>query len=360
MHLRLIEAENFRNLEKLSIQPQAGINFIYGSNGSGKTNLLEAIHFLGRARSFRSAQNSQLIKHGEPQFTLFAELVKTSHQTIKIGAQRNSSQHQFKVAGQMVRRSSELSTIIPLQVIEPGLHYLLDAGPEHRRRFLEWGVFHVEHDYGAVSSRYRQALNQRNAAIKVRLPAAQIRQWDRALLEYAVRLDSLRHNYLQQLMSFVTQLPYFSELSQSCSFEYYPGWSKEKELAQCLTEQLDSDRQRGFTQSGPHRADIRIKVGADKARDVLSRGQQKLLIAILMLSQCQLIGQHIGSGPIILIDDLVAELDVENQCRFMEFVQATQCQALITATQRKELERTGKGMSYAMFHVEHGQVRRTV
>lgn len=360
MRLHLLEAENFRNLEKLAIQPSRGINFIYGLNGSGKTSLLEAIYFLGRARSFRSSSNQQLIAHGKDHFLLFAELDTSQQKRIKMGARRDHAQHQFKVAGQTIRRSSELTSILPLQIIEPGLHELLDSGPEFRRRFLDWGVFHVEHDYGAVSQSYRQALNQRNAALKARLPQRQIKQWDKALVEYGMKLDAARKRYLEELMVFITELPYFAELSRMCSFDYYPGWNLQKGLAEALEEQLSTDLQRGFTQSGPHRADIRIKSGKEKARDILSRGQQKLLVAILLLAQCQFIANREGERPVILIDDLVAELDAVNQRRFLEFVEDSGCQAFITATSRDDLVRLGEGMSYGMFHVEHGQVRQTI
>jgi len=127
-----------------------------------------------------------------------------------------------------------------------------------------------------------------------------------------------------------------------------------------LAEHFKSDMERGFTQLGPHRADLRIHIGKQNAKNVLSRGRQKLLISSLLVTQCQIIKQQLGKDVILLVDDLVSELDLDGQKRFINLVAESQVQAFITATERELLQKACGDLPYRMFHVEHGYIRQVI
>jgi DNA replication and repair protein RecF len=141
------------------------------------------------------------------------------------------------------------------------------------------------------------------------------------------------------------------ELHYSC------GWDTEKEYSQYLSDNRDKDAQRGFTQAGAHRADLKVKVGSLAAADVLSRGQQKLLVAALRLSQGKLLQQQTGRKTIYLVDDLPAELDKRHRDRFVAALCATGSQVFITCVDVDDLVAAyAERDQPAMFHVEHGRV----
>jgi DNA replication and repair protein RecF len=361
MYLHTLEATNFRNFENIAITPLNGVNLVYGMNGSGKSSLLEAIYFLARGKSFRQHKPAVLIKNGTESFTLFAKIAsETNAATQKLGVTRDQRLTQFKLNGFYINQASTLANVLPVQLIEPKLHHLLEEGPEYRRRFLEWGVFHVEPRYDQEWKRYSRNLAQRNAALKAHLPDKQIRQWEQGLISSAKEIDQMRRKYLHDLFEFMNEATGFEAITKKCRFDYYPGWTKGQALEGVLSNGLASDKERGFTQAGPHRADIRIKIGQERAKDVLSRGQQKLLITLLLLNQCRILKQCLDKDVVILVDDLLAELDRPNQLKFMSLLRDTGCQVFVTATTRHDLEQVCEGYPYRMFHVEHGCISQVV
>lgn len=360
MHLHSLEVRNFRNLNNFIFTPSTGINLIYGKNASGKSSLLEAIYFLGTGKSFRNSKTNCLIQEGQPQFTIFGQLLNDAGQSIKAGVQRNSSLTTIKINGDFIRNASTLANLIPTQIIGPSLHQIINDGPEFRRRFIEWGVFHVEPRYEVIWKQYGRNLAQRNAALKSRLPDSQIREWDHGLERAALEVDQMRKTYIETLFNKTTTNMEFDVLLSGCNFDYFQGWSKASSYLDCLTDHFQSDKERGFTQMGPHRADLRIRIGNKNAKDVLSRGRQKLLISSLLLTQCQLINQLLGKDVILLVDDLVSELDQDGQKRFIHMVASTRLQAFITATDVEVLQAACNEIPYRMFHVEHGNIRQVI
>ena len=361
MGLSTLSVSHFRNITQASLRFHPDFNLVVGPNGSGKTSFLEAIYSLGRGRSFKTTNSDKLVQHGQSGFVVSA-LIATDGYEQRLGIAREGRKTSIRYAGSRVQRASQLSEILPLQIIEPGLHAFFDQGPEIRRRFLEWGVFHVEPRYEPAWRTYRRVLLQRNAALKAHWQKPAIQQWDGLLVEAAMEIDSLRQKYLGQLRSFIQQFSQRHKLTfmADISIEYHRGWRKDSELAVLLNDSLDSDLDRGFTQSGPHRADIRIKLGKSLARDILSRGQQKLFITLLFIAQAMLLKTVKGRRPLLLFDDLAAELDADSRAVLFDVLKSAGCQVFVTAMTVEALAVKGLVEDGFVFHVEHGNIEQVV
>ncbi|MBL1276081.1 MAG: DNA replication/repair protein RecF [Ectothiorhodospiraceae bacterium] len=357
MAIQHLEIHNLRNLSSVSLKPQPGLNFIFGPNGSGKTSILEAIHCLGRGKSFRTHKTNHLIQEGCDSFSVIGKVLQHGRNTT-IGMERKTGNSNIRLAGQAIARSSELSEVLPVAVLDPGLHRLIEEGPDLRRRFLDWGVFHVKHGFSSVWNAYRRILSQRNAALRLGWTKSAIAHWDQELVVTGKQLDEARQSYLSELLVFVDRsLERYPSIA-NVKITYQQGWRAGTDFSTYLSDQFDSDRERGFTQFGPHRADIKIRVGGSDARDFLSRGRQKLLVANLILSQCRQITAQ-DTCPVILVDDLPAELDTNTRALLIQTLQETQAQIFITATDPGLFDLHGldiQGLEYGMFHVEHGEV----
>ena len=356
MAIAQLEISHFRNLEQVSLFPSPKLNIILGKNGSGKTSLLEAINFLGSARSFRTPHSKHLISFGREQFVLFAKLA-VADVPVSIGIAKDKDRMSIKIANQVVCNSSALAELLPVQVINPDVHKLLEDGPRYRRRFIEWGVFHVKQNYFGMWQQCRHILKQRNAALKQNLPSKEIRHWDIALVEISEQLTTLRQQYLVSLQPFLDDLMQKIKGLPDISIRLEKGWPKSKTLEEALKETIESDKQKGFTQYGPHRADLKILIGSMEAKHVVSRGQQKLVTALMKVAQTQYLeNEERGATPVLLIDDLPAELDQDYREDLMKEIAGLRSQVFVTATDRSLLEIARTPNSGKVFHVEHGKV----
>ncbi len=361
MELTQLKVSNFRNITQATLELHPALNFIIGDNASGKTSLLEAIYSLGRGRSFKTANSDKLIQRGKSAFTVTSS-VDVDGKKLHLGIHRANKKTRIRFSGQSIQKASHLSDILPLQIIEPGLHSFFEQGPEVRRRFLEWGVFHVEPRYEPAWRTFRRVLLQRNAALKSRWQQPEVKEWDSLLVESAAEIDEMRRLYLDQIISF---LNVFSEkhaidFLRDIDIEYHQGWKRGLQLDEALAATFGADQDRGFTQCGPHRADIRIKIGKDYGKDILSRGQQKLFINLLFVAQSILLRDVSGKCPLILIDDLAAELDISSKAVLKDVLVSTDCQTFITATSMAVFGVDVSGLSHAVFHVEHGDIQQMV
>ena len=165
MSLAELRIENLRCIESAALEFSPELNLIAGENGAGKTSILEAIFLLGRGRSFRTRNSERLIRHGQPKLTVFGRTDDAPPKVagIEIAADGGT---RARINGENARSLLELSGVVPVQAIDPEIHKLVDQGPERRRRWLDWLVFHVEPTFGLAWARYNRALKQRNAALK--------------------------------------------------------------------------------------------------------------------------------------------------------------------------------------------------
>lgn len=363
MALTRLNVTGVRNLKPVTLYPSPRINLISGSNGSGKTSLLEAIHILGLARSFRSTRLQPVIQYDLASCTVYGELVNTAGSRRVLGITRDTeANYQLRIDGRTGTATAELAQVLPLQLINPDSFRLLEGAPKLRRQFLDWGVFHVEHQFLATWQRLQRALKQRNSLLRRgRIDRSLLAVWDAELVIAGEEIDRYRQGYIAALkpifQSTLAQLVQIDDLTLS----YSRGWDKERGLAEVLAGQVERDQQLGHTQSGPQRADLRLRIGGLNAVDVLSRGQQKLVVSALKIAQGLLLNRlGYGRDCIYLVDDLPSELDQTHRYALCQLLASLECQVFITCVEVEQLANCwSQDTPLAMFHVEHGDIIQT-
>ena len=331
----------------------ARCNLICGPNASGKTSLLEAIYFLGRARSFRVSRNETLIRRGATAFTTTGRLTRGQRRHV-LGLSYRSAGLEARLDSRPVSGIAELATLFPVQAIDPELHQLIEEGPQHRRRYLDWGVFHVEPRFVDIWQRFQRALRQRNAALRDHAALNVVRIWDADVIDAGTQVAQARSRYLEGLRP---QVRAMGErlLGQPIELHLAQGWATERSLAEALDRSWVQDSERGTTHAGPHRADLQVRLKGEPARAGVSRGQQKLIAAAMLLGQLRCDAEHGSSTAALLIDDPAAELDAGSLDRLLQEIQALPLQLFVTALDGKNESLNGIHAA-KRFHVEHGEL----
>lgn len=342
MLLKEISISHFRNLVSVQLfLPEQGYCVISGSNGSGKTSILEAIYALSCGKSFRTSDAEQLIQNSQDHFTLFAtlqgEVTCLGGGRINIGAQRNRD---GKVQARCMSESakfSDIARLLPARVISPIESYtLINGGPEQRRRFLDWGMFHVKHSYWGELQKLHRILKQKNAALKMRCSEAELLQWNRMLAEVSYLIDAMRQEYMKQLKQIFVKYQEKLLSIQRVVLTYYSGWENSSiDILTQLTAISKQERQLGHCLLGPHRAEIRLETSHGLCKDQLSRGRQKTLAIALYLAQGELLFAEKGKHPLYMIDDFSSELDTEAQELLLNSLNPQEKQIIITLLDQK-------------------------
>ncbi|MDC0403471.1 DNA replication/repair protein RecF [Porticoccaceae bacterium] len=363
MHISRLDLFALRNLADVRLQCNPHSNILYGQNGSGKTSLLEGLSLLSRARSFRQRDSKTLINYQAQELVVSARCEPASAefvQTYTLGIKRpRTGSAQARCNGQPVASALDLSSLLPLQIIEPQSFSLLEGGPLQRRQFIDWGVFHVEQGYKAHWRAYQRGLKQRNELLRRgRISDELLAPWSAIVAEHGTALGCFREDYLAVLAPLVTeQLSRYGALGD-VTLAYQPGWSVEyANLLEALVASQDRDRRRGMTTVGPHRGELRVLVAGRVASEVLSRGEIKLLVYALKLAQAQFYAKKCGEPCVLAIDDLPAELDYRHRGEVLAAVAALKGQSFITGVDRADFSPFHREIgSASMFHVEHGAV----
>ena len=352
MALVSFNCSDFRCLASVELSLSAGNNLIVGPNASGKTSILEAIAYLGRGRSFRGAGLRELLRHGEEAFVLVGR-VDNGIREIALGVRNSRQGMEVRADGEKRRSAASLAEALPLQVIDPEVHDLVAGGPENRRRYIDWGAFHVEHGYLETWRKYRRSLKQRNAGLRSGANAETLAGWDQALAAQGEAVDSARRRMVDKVRASLSSIG-AALLGSAFDIEYVQGWPAGKTLSASLSESVERDLQLGSTQYGPHRGDLKLIYDEKQARKLVSRGQQKLLACAMILAAADVVQAHLGHPLLLLLDDPAAELDQQAVGRLMAAVETLECQVVATTLDR---DRVLFSTPPSVFHVEHGVVQ---
>jgi DNA replication and repair protein RecF len=350
--IQAFTAQNFRCLESIEVEIDPRYTLICGPNASGKTSVLEAVAYLGRGKSFRGSQTSNLIRHGEQAFVLFGR-VEIGGRVVGVGARNSRDGLEVRIDGENEAGAAALAAALPLQVIDPAVHHLVSGGPDERRRFLDWIAFHVEPDYLGLWRRFRRTLKQRNAALKDPAARTGLAAWDAEFIALGEEVDATRRRVLEASLA-ALEGQGAALLGSSVGFRYASGWSADRSLGEALADNAERDRLHGSTHIGPHRADLRLSYDERQARRLVSRGQQKLLASAMILAAAETAQAALNQRLLLLLDDPAAELDRESLGRLMAQVEALGSQVIATSLEVSALQFPQKP---AMFHVEHGALR---
>lgn len=247
---------------------------------------------------------------------------------------------------------------------EPGSHALVDGPSEGRRRYLDWGLFHVEReerggDFLQHWRRHARALKQRNALLRLRRPDSQLDAWEQELAQAGEALTTQREAHVARLQ------PHLDAMVEALlpgagagQLSLAPGWRRQElSLLDALLLSRDRDLAQGHTSVGPHRADLRLDLRDLPGRDGLSRGQAKLAALALLLAQAAHLASLDGHWPVLQLDDLASELDRHHQLRVLQALHASGAQVLVTGTEPPAVLQA-LDAPIAWFHVEHGGLER--
>jgi DNA replication and repair protein RecF len=354
MTLRRVQVSDFRCLQSAELHFDPHFSLISGPNASGKTSLLEAIYLLGRGRSFRTRRLDKLIRAGSERFNIFGEAERDGHRT-GLGVEGSASGIRARLAGQRASSLAELAEALPVQIIDPEVHRLIEEGPSRRRRFLDWGVFHVEHGFMDQWQRFHRALKQRNAALKARQPRPLVSTWDPELIKLGESIHNARLRYIHRLNASAAGIAR-NLLGGELDLGYRPGWPRDQSLEEALVHSGSHDQEAGLTQVGPHRAELLIRLDGAPVKDRISRGQQKLLAAALLIAQLSFFTAEGAVRPTLLLDDPAAELDGSRLLELIREVSRQTVQLIVTSLQA---EFTAFGSPGRHYQVQAGVVTET-
>ncbi|MHB8815852.1 MAG: DNA replication/repair protein RecF [Steroidobacteraceae bacterium] len=357
MILSELTVRNVRCIEQAELSLHPGRNLIWGGNGSGKTSLLEGMFLLGRGRSFRTRNSERLIRHGQDGLVVFGRTESSGPEAVGwvhaagIEVDRKEGTR-ARIDATAVGSLADLSRVFPVQVIDPEIHKLIEEGGRRRRRWLDWAVFHVEPQFADWWGRFTRAVQQRNASLRAR--SGSRKPWDLEVAALGEKISEARRGVVEQMQ------PYWHEVIAGLDcpageLNYFRGWGAQHSLADALEASRARDELRGLTHAGPHRADVLIRVDGRLAREVLSRGQQKLMAVALTLAQLRLLKGVLGTTPTLLLDDPAAELDSKHLQHFVHQIAPLGCQLVITALHP---ETSAFGSPDRVFHVEQGRAGR--
>ncbi len=398
-----LQISHLRNLTQISLEP-AACNVIIGANGSGKTSLLEAIFLLSRGKSFRHHQPKRYIQHHQNNTTVHAKL--NDSRTLAIQKQADATTI-LRLNQTTVYNQSILTEQLPTLLIDPSTMDMLEQGSASRRQLLDWLVFHMKQGVHPQWMAYQRLLKQRNSLLKItrhltQVQLAELKSWDKGLSNHA----ALIHHYREQV--FTEWQPYFAKsiiqllpsYAEQLSLSYNAGYDTSVALDVQLNERLEQDLQLGYTRIGNHRADIHVHWRSDEsisdqttdhrtaasahsiqtklptlkeqAANVLSRGEKKLLITALRLSQLPLLlndeerssslNDDLSSRatPIVLLDDITAELDDRAIEILLSTLAKLPCQVFMTSLTDDILPLVNELWPQPnVFHVKQGEILLT-
>lgn len=308
-----------------------------------------------------------VVSHGTDQLTVFG-LIDTADESgrptqRRLGVSRETNgEFRFKVDGVTAATTSALADVLPLVIINSDSFALLEGSPQGRRRYLDWGVFHTLPLSRESWRQYQRAHQQRNALLRQpRVDGRQLALWDQHLATAGEELTRYRRRHLDELQSVIERtLEQLAPEIGDLKIVFHGGWDAQQPLVDALGAHREKDIMHGGTQVGPHRADLRIRLGRRPASEALSRGQTKMLVAAMLMAQGIFYREQRGGTCVTLVDDLPAELDAQHRRAVVELVSGVG-QAFVTGTDAEHLlAACGDGHGDRppkLFHVEQGWIK---
>lgn len=339
-----------------------------GANASGKTSLLEAIYMLCSGRSFRTRRGTQLINHDADSFLVRAAASRvvesdTNDQTeAKLATQLTRKESpRFRMNAEDIR-PSQLARSFPTQIIDAAVFDLVGGSPSHRRRFVDWGMFHVKHEFYPLWRQHRKIASHWNALLRQQRPVSEFESWKPSFIDMTERLAAMRAEYLTELVS-VFQASAEEQGAKELfggdiSLSLSRGWPEGIGYAEHLDATLMRDMRDRRLKTGPQFFDLNISIDNKSAREILSRGQMKLLGLKLKLAQIKMYNSAPNrSSCVVLVDDLAAEVDLKNQKQALAEILAAGSQVFMTTVDQAQLrDILPEAVEMKMFHVKHGEL----
>ncbi|MCL5104922.1 MAG: DNA replication/repair protein RecF [Armatimonadetes bacterium] len=369
MHIETVSLTDFRNYERLDFKPVDGLNILVGSNGQGKSAILEAVYLLATSKSHRTSRDIDLIRLGQENARACAKVIRSANNdvTVEIILSR-AEKKTVKLNTVKHPKVGDIIGQLNAVIFSNSDIDMVRGEPSLRRRFLNLEISQIAPQYVYALGRYKRVLDQRNNLLREmkmsgRL-AGGLEVWDSQLTEYGASVIARRAKFIEFLSAAAARLyALLTDSAEELSVSYKPNVNASgaetegevrEEFAKLLAARREVDMARGTTTVGPHRDDIILNVNGIAAREYASQGQQRTAAIAMKLAEIEIMEESAGESPVVLLDDVMAELDDVRRARILDVTQG-RCQTFITTTTLDQLGDTAVGLG-SVFEVRSGKV----
>lgn len=366
MIIERIELSRFRNYGHLELMPHEGINIFFGKNGSGKTNLLEAIHYCALGRSHRVSHDSHAVMAGQSEAACeVAVRDRLTRNQVSIRLQAgDSSVKSVWINQKKVRKLSEMMGVLQCVIFSPEDLDLIKEGPSVRRRFLDMMISQISRPYFVALQQYRLAMDQRNAILRTARteggrPSPMIQDFESSMAAQAKLIYAQRKKYTEMIGEQGARIYcQISGRSEETFHVQYHAFCKSEEdadlFARTLEKTREDDLRQGVTGQGPHRDDLVLSLNHKNMKLFASQGQMRTAALSLKLAQLRILSEISGESPILLLDDVMSELDLQRRMNLLQEIGSTQ--TFITCSDEGDLEECQNNRTYFVY-TEDDQAR---
>ena len=365
MIIEKLTLRNFRNYEETVLTPHEGVNLFFGANGSGKTNLLEAIHYCALGKSHRITGDQSAVRIGE-SFAVCSVSVRSGGVKRELSVRLVPNEAAKKVIlldQKQIRRFSDMMGCLQCVIFSPEDLGLIREGPSVRRRYLDMMISQVNRGYFIALQQYRAGLEQRNAVLKnmradPRQNAGLLEVFEQAMAGPAAVIVEERKQVVEMLSSLATYRGISGRGEEAFQASYHSAFREsenvQEDFIRVMRENREEDLRLGVTSAGPHRDDLNLSLNRKNMKVYASQGQIRTAALSLKLAQMKALRQMSGEPPVLLLDDVMSELDKERRMRLVREI--SDYQTFITCTDESDLELESDRRIY---HVssEEGQAR---
>ncbi len=362
MRLNKLSVINFKNLGQESVELGAGINCFVGDNGTCKTNIVDAVHYLSMCKSSLSMSDAQCVRHGEDFFVVEGEYSSDDgwRKTVSCSYSRGAAKV-MKCNGKAYDRLADHVGLIPVVIVSPADSALVSDAAEERRRYLNAFISQLDGEYLAAMIRYNATLAERNRFLKISSDEQMLSIYDMQLASSGAKIHAVRRRTVELMQPLVEEC--YRRLSgdrERVELSYRSEVS-ERPMEEILLSSRQRDIVNGFTTAGIHRDDLTFRIGGLPLRKYGSQGQQKSFLIALKLAQYRIIAERAGRRPLLLLDDLFDKLDEGRVAELLKLVSGEGFgQIVITDCNRERIERLvgATGSDYRIFNVTYGKVQQ--
>lgn len=371
MFIRSLSLASFRNYENLEFEPAEGSNILFGLNAQGKSAILEAVYLLATSKSHRTSRDSDMIRIGSETARACAEVSRSARNDVTLEvALGRSEKKMVRIDRAKHARIGDLVGQLNAVMFSSIDIDMVRGEPLLRRRFLNLEISQMSPQYVYALGRYKRVLDQRNSVLKeIRQTGSGVSSmevWDAQLATYGATVTWRRSQFVE-LLSLAASRIYESLTngSEKLGVRHKPSTDisqckSEPEVEGCLRAALSAKREvdvaRGTTTVGPHRDDLALTIDGLSVREYGSQGQQRTVAVAMKLAEIELIRDSAGEPPVVLLDDIMAELDEDRRKQVLALT-AGNTQTLLTTTNPMELDEKTRGLS-TLFEVSRGRLAR--
>lgn len=343
-----LKLQNFRNYEEMILCPDPGVNLFFGRNGSGKTNLLEAIHYAALGRSHRISNDVNVVRYGEGSAasTVRIETVLGLREISVRFRPGEAQKKEIMIDGKKIQKFSDMMGCLRCVIFSPEDLGLIREGPSIRRRYLDMMISQISRRYFIALQQYRTGLDQRNAILRnLRINPSGERSllgvFEEAMAEPAAEIIRERRRVVS-LLSDIARETYLriSGTEEQLSIAYHSSVREEENITQQLCKMLQENREDdirlGMTSVGPHRDDLILMLDRNLMKQFASQGQVRTAALSMKLSQMKILRDDSGEDPVLLLDDVMSELDRKRRASLINEIRSFQ--TFITCADREDVD----------------------